>query len=126
MNEINRTAIVLLAALWIVLMAIVIFLTWGAPSDSIDTLRDVVQEMSDNNDTAGKLVVTLGALALAVFALLVIILELGSGGRRERTAGKAGRLDDDRSGAGPPPAAGRGDERATGSEYCQGASLDTR
>jgi len=76
MNEANRTAIVLLAAAWIVLMAIAIFLAWAAPDDAINTLGDIVQEMDDNNDTAGRLILTLGALALAVFGLLVIILEL--------------------------------------------------
>ena len=76
MNEANRTAIVLLAAAWIVLMVVVIFLAWAAPGDAIDALNDVVQELDQNNDTAGKLVVTLGALALAVFGILVIILEL--------------------------------------------------
>jgi hypothetical protein len=75
-NEVNRTAIVLLAAAWIVLMAVVIFLAWAAPGDTIEALGDVVQEMEQNNDTAGRLVVTLGALALVVFGLLVIILEL--------------------------------------------------
>jgi hypothetical protein len=76
MNEANRSAIVLIAAGLIVLMAIVIFLTWAAPTDSIETLGDLVQEMEQNNDTAGKLVVTLGSLAVIVFLLLVIILEL--------------------------------------------------
>lgn len=76
MNEANRTAIVLLAALWIVVMAIVIFLTWAAPGDVIEALGDLVQDMDKNNDTAGRLIVTLGALALAVLGLLVIILEL--------------------------------------------------
>lgn len=76
MNEANRTAIVFIAAAWIVLMAIVIFLAWAAPGDAIEALGDVVQEMDESNDTAGRLVITLGALALAVFGLLVIILEL--------------------------------------------------
>jgi hypothetical protein len=76
MNEANRTAIVLIAAAWIVLMVMVIFLAWAAPGDTIEALGDVVQELDQSNDTAGRLVVTLGALALAVFGLLVIILEL--------------------------------------------------
>jgi hypothetical protein len=76
MNEANRTAIVLLAAAWIVLMAIVIFLAWAAPDETINAMGDIVQELDNNNDTAGRLILTLGALALAVFALLVIILEL--------------------------------------------------
>ena len=76
MNDANRTAIVFTAAAWIVLMAIVIFLAWAAPGDAIEALGDVVQELDESNDTAGRLVITLGALALAVFGLLVIILEL--------------------------------------------------
>jgi hypothetical protein len=76
MNEANRTAIVIAAAAWIVLMAIVIFLTWAAPGDVIEALGDLVQDMDKNNDTAGRLIVTLGALALAVLGLLIIILEL--------------------------------------------------
>jgi len=76
MNVTNRTAIVLLAALWIVVMAVVIFLAWAAPGDVIEALGDLVQDMDKNNDTAGHLIVTLGALALAVLGLLVIILEL--------------------------------------------------
>jgi hypothetical protein len=76
MNDTNRTAIVLLAALWIVVMAVAIFLTWAAPGDVIEALGDLVQDMDKNNDTAGRLIVTLGALALAVLGLLVIILEL--------------------------------------------------
>jgi len=76
MNDANRTAIVLLAAFLIVVMAIVVFLAWAAPGDVIEALGDVVQELDDNNDTAGRLIITLGALALAVFGLLVIVLEL--------------------------------------------------
>ena len=76
MNETNRTAIVFAAAVWIVLMAIVIFLTWAAPGDVIEALGDLVQDMDKNNDTAGRLIITLGALALAVLGVLVIILEL--------------------------------------------------
>jgi hypothetical protein len=57
-------------------MVVIVFLAWAAPSDVIETLGDAVQEMDDNNDTAGRLIITLGALALAVFGLLVIVLEL--------------------------------------------------
>ena len=76
MNDANRTAIVLFAAFWIVVMAIVAFLAWAAPDDVIEALGDVVQELDQNNDTAGRLIITLAALALAVFGLLVIVLEL--------------------------------------------------
>lgn len=76
MNEANRTAIVLLAAFWIVLMVTLIFLAWAAPEDVIEALGDIVQEMDANNDTAGRLIITLGALSLAVLGLLLIVLEL--------------------------------------------------
>lgn len=76
MNEANRTAIVLLAAFWIVLMVTVLFLTWAAPDDVVEALGDIVQEMDKNNDTAGRLIITLGTLALAVLGLLLIVLEL--------------------------------------------------
>ena len=76
MNEMNRYLVVLCAAAWIVATAVVVFLTWAAPTESIDALADVVEFMDDNDGTAGKLVITLGALALAVLALLWIIVEL--------------------------------------------------
>lgn len=76
MNETNRTAIVLAAAIWIILMAVVIFFTWAAPQETINRLEDFAQFLNDNQTNAGKLIVTLGALVAAVLALLIIILEL--------------------------------------------------
>jgi len=76
MNENNRTAIVLLAALWIVLMAVVIFLPWSDAELAVDRLGDFVEYLDDHRDTASKLILTLGALVLIVLALLVIIVEL--------------------------------------------------
>ncbi|MCH8052187.1 MAG: hypothetical protein IIC86_09235 [Chloroflexi bacterium] len=76
MNELNRYLVVVFAAASVVAMAVVIFLTWAAPTETIDALADIVQFMDDSDGTAGKLVITLGALALAVLALLWIILEL--------------------------------------------------
>lgn len=76
MNETNRTAIVLLAALWIVLMAVVIFLAWSDAELAVDNLGDFVEYLDDHRDTASKLILTLGALVLIVLALLVVIVEL--------------------------------------------------
>lgn len=76
MNETNRFAIVLLAAVWIILMAVVIFLTWAAAPESLDRLGDMVAFMEDHQDNASKLILTLGAMVLIVLALLVIIVEL--------------------------------------------------
>ncbi len=76
MNETNRTAIILLAALWIVLMAVVIFAAWAADGDTVERLDDFVQYLDDHRNNASRLILTLGALVLIVLALLVIILEL--------------------------------------------------
>jgi hypothetical protein len=76
MNEMNRYLLVLCAAAWIVAAAVVVFLTWAVPTESIDALADVVQFLRDNDGTTGKLALTLAALALAVLALLWIVVEL--------------------------------------------------
>jgi len=77
MNETNRTAIILLAAFWIVLMAVVIFLTWTAGADSVDRLGDLAEYLAEHEDeNASRLIVTLGALVLMVLALLLIVVEL--------------------------------------------------
>jgi hypothetical protein len=76
MNETNRTVIVLAVALWIVLMAVVIFVAWAADAETVERLDDFVQYLDDHRDNASRLIVTLGALVLIVLALLVIIVEL--------------------------------------------------
>ncbi|MCH7809337.1 MAG: hypothetical protein IH863_02015 [Chloroflexi bacterium] len=76
MNELNRYLVVVFAAASIVAMAVVIFLTWAAPAETIDALADVVQFLDDNDGTTGQVVITLAALALAVLALLWIVVEL--------------------------------------------------
>lgn len=77
MNETNRTAIVLLAALWIVLMAVIIFAAWAAADDAVDRLGDFVEYLDDHRDEdTSRLIVTLGALVLIVLAVLLIVVEL--------------------------------------------------
>ncbi len=77
MNETNRTAIVLLAALWIVVMAVLIFAVWAAADDAVDRLGDFVEYLDDHRDEdASRLIVTLGALVLIVLAVLLIVVEL--------------------------------------------------
>jgi hypothetical protein len=76
MNETNRSLIVLLSGVLVMVMAVLIFLTWSANQDLIDALFDGVEYLEDHNDDPGRLIVTLGALIVAVAALLVIILEL--------------------------------------------------
>lgn len=76
MNETNRSLIVLFCGIVVMLMAVLIFLTWSANTDVIDALFDAVEYLEDHNDDAGRLIVTLAALIVAVIALLVIVLEL--------------------------------------------------
>jgi len=40
MNETNRSAIVLVAALWIILMGVIVFLTWAWTDEMIDRVGD--------------------------------------------------------------------------------------
>jgi len=77
MNETNRALLVLLASFWLVAMAAIIFLAWAAPDRTILRLEDFVQFLDDNNTTSGRLIVSLGAAATAVLALLLIVLEFG-------------------------------------------------
>lgn len=76
MNETNRTIIILAAALWIVAMAVVIFLAWTADAETVDRLGDMVQYLDDHRDNPSRLIITLGALVLVVLALLLIVVEL--------------------------------------------------
>ena len=75
-NDANRSLIVLVAAAWIVVMAVLIFFTWTADTDIIDRIGDFQEYLGKHNDDAGKIIVTLGALVAAVLALLIIIVEV--------------------------------------------------
>jgi phosphotransferase system glucose/maltose/N-acetylglucosamine-specific IIC component len=72
----NRAVIVGLAFAWVILMALVILLAWGADSETIDRLGDLVSYLNDHTDNAYKLILTLGAAALIVLSLIVIVAEL--------------------------------------------------
>lgn len=76
MNEINRSAIIVLAALAIIVMAVVIFIAWAAPDETIDRLGDFVQYLDAHNDNPSRLILTLGALTLIVLAGLAIVVEV--------------------------------------------------
>ena len=75
MNNTNRVIIVLVAAAWIVLMAVIVFLTWTSDADVVDRLGDFVEYLDAHRTDSGRLIVTLAALATAILALLVIIVE---------------------------------------------------
>jgi phosphotransferase system glucose/maltose/N-acetylglucosamine-specific IIC component len=72
----NRAAIVGLAFAWVIFMALVVLLTWGADSETIDRLGDLVSYLNDHTDNASKLILSLGAAALIVLSLIVIVVEL--------------------------------------------------
>jgi len=76
----NRGIIVALAAIWVILMAVVILVTWAADTETIDRLGDLVRFLDDHTDNASKLILTLGALALVVLCLIVIVAELAPAG----------------------------------------------
>jgi len=76
MDAFNRGLIVTLAAIWIILMAVVILLTWAADTETINRLGDLVRYLNDHTDNASKLILTLGALSLVVLCLIVIVAEL--------------------------------------------------
>jgi hypothetical protein len=76
----NRGLIVALAAIWVILMAVVILVTWAADTETIDRLGDLVHYLDDHTDNASKLILTLGALALVVLCFIVIVAELAPTG----------------------------------------------
>jgi hypothetical protein len=80
MDAFNRGIIVTLAAIWVILMALVILVTWAADTETIDRLGDLVGYLNDHTDSASKLILTLGALALVVLCLIVIVAELAPAG----------------------------------------------
>lgn len=68
--------IVIVAAAMIVVMALLIFVTWSADTDAINSLGDVVEFLNDHNDSAGKLIITLAAVIVVVLSLLIVAVEL--------------------------------------------------
>jgi hypothetical protein len=76
----NRGLIVALAAIWVIFMAVVILVAWAADTETIDRLGDLVRYLDDHTDNASKLILTLGALALVVLCLIVIVAELAPAG----------------------------------------------
>ena len=80
MDAFNRGIIVALAAIWIILMVVVIFVTWAADAETIDRLGDLVRYLDDHTDNASKLILTLGVSSLIVLCLIVIVAELAPAG----------------------------------------------
>ncbi|MFQ5879368.1 MAG: hypothetical protein ACE5IZ_04225 [Dehalococcoidia bacterium] len=76
MDAKNRLAIVALATLWVGFMAFIIVIAWLADAQAIDRLGDFVRYLDDHTDNQSKVIVTLGALALILVALVVITVEV--------------------------------------------------
>ena len=76
MNEVNRAGIVLLSAAVIVLAAAIILLAWTEYARIVDLFGDFVEYLNVHDDAAAKIIMTLGALTVAVIATLVIVVEL--------------------------------------------------
>ena len=80
MDAFNRGIIVALAAIWVILMALVILMTWAADTETIDRLGDLVRYLDEHTDNASKLILTLGVSSLIVLCLIVIVAELAPAG----------------------------------------------
>lgn len=80
MDAFNRGIIVALAAIWVILMALVILVTWAADTETIDRLGDLVRYLDEHTDNASKLILTLGVSSLIVLCLIVIVAELAPAG----------------------------------------------
>ena len=76
MNEVNRVGVVLISAAVIVLAAAVILLSWTEYARIVDAFGDFVEYLVVHEDAAAKVIITLGALTIAVIATLVIVIEL--------------------------------------------------
>jgi hypothetical protein len=76
MDVTNRVLIIGAALLWIFVIFVVILLAWGAPDDSIIRIQDLGGYLEDHNNTAAKMIITLGGLIFALLALMIIIIEL--------------------------------------------------
>ncbi|MEO8456325.1 MAG: hypothetical protein ABI559_00805 [Chloroflexota bacterium] len=76
MESTNRTFIVLCAFAWIAAMGVIIALTWAAPDRTIDRIGDFAEFLGNNNTDAGKIVITLAALAAGILALLIVVVVL--------------------------------------------------
>jgi hypothetical protein len=76
MDLTNRVLIIGGALLWIFVLLLIILLAWGAPDQSIDRLGDLAGYLEDHNNTSAKLLITFGALILALLAVAIIIFEV--------------------------------------------------
>jgi len=76
----NRGTIVALAAIWVILMALVILVTWAADAETIDRLGDLVRYLDEHTNNSSKLILTLGVSSLIVLCLIVIVAELTPAG----------------------------------------------
>jgi hypothetical protein len=76
MSDTNRWVIVALAALLLGLMVLVILATWTAYGQTVERLQDFAGYLEDHADNQSKMIVTLGALFIALLAAIVIIIEM--------------------------------------------------
>lgn len=76
MNVFNRTFVLMVLAVVIALMVLVILLTWTADTDSVDALHRLTSYLDDHRDNLSKTILSLGAVVLALLALIGIVAEL--------------------------------------------------
>jgi hypothetical protein len=76
MEETNRVAAVFVSLLLIFVALLVVLLTWQAPDQSIERIADLAGYLDDHNTAATQMLITFGALILALIGLTVIIVEI--------------------------------------------------
>ena len=76
LDQINRFVIVLLALLVAFAALALILLAWGAPGGTIEWIEDFAGWLRDHNHNEAKLILTLGAIIVALVMLIVIIVEI--------------------------------------------------
>ena len=76
MNLLNRIVLVIVCLALAVGAISIIVLAWAIPDESIDSLRDSVQWLDDNNQSPEKILLTGIGAFIALLSLLVVSLEV--------------------------------------------------
>jgi hypothetical protein len=76
LNTFNRVVLVMLCLALMFGAAAVTALAWGGPTESIDWLRDAAAWLDERNTDGTRTLITLGAVATAMVALTLIIVEV--------------------------------------------------
>ncbi len=76
MNLLNRIVLVIVCLVLATAAISIIVLAWAIPNESIDSLRDSVRWLDDNNQSPEKVLLTGIGAFIAILSLLVVSLEV--------------------------------------------------